>query len=172
VDQAAVETWLPEEPFEAVAERLHDELVRKGILGKAELPPWEASITRAIAALEIAIAASRVRSSERNPRGRIAEIVGNDWAITDIGIESLTHDFRVLRAEFPSMYSPYNDPNSGGFYRGPLVPPEIAQPDWVDADEWRYLINRASKRFTRVKAFGRWDPSRVLIPSSLQDSEH
>lgn len=167
--QAAVDIWRPKEPFEDVAQRLHHELVRLGIYGIAELPPWTVSIARTIAALATALETSRVRLDQRKPAGKIAEIIEGRWAITDRGIESLTHDFVVPRAEFPRMHSPYNDPNSGGFYRGPLVPPDLKKPEWADSDEWTYLLKRASKRFTRVKSFGRWHPSPVLIPSPGAD---
>lgn len=53
------------------------------------------------------------------------------------GIESLSHEYGFFEAKSLHMHSPYSDPNIGGFYKGPLIAPHIAKPEWMKADEWK-----------------------------------
>jgi hypothetical protein len=69
------------------------------------------------------------RGQRPRPRNRVIEIVGDRWAFTEAGLESLTNDFALSHLRFPKRW--YNqdgvDPDK---YKRPRTPPSVDKKDW------------------------------------------
>lgn len=75
-------------------------------------------------------------------KGRLRELVGTDWAVTDVGIENPSHEFIILGSEVPFSYGP------GAKERLASWKPD--RPEWVTEDEWERLIQRAREIFPKL----------------------
>lgn len=125
--QRLTEIWDPREGIDSVISRLQREARKAGLLRSGVEFQWKQALERLPKALLIAD-----QSTDSEPRiglieGRAYEFVGENWAITTAGIESLASSYK-LRFPYSDRVSSLDRPD----YR----------PDDASEDEWNYLWSR------------------------------
>ena len=90
-------------------------------------------------------------------RGPLIELVGEQWAFTDAGIESLTGDTFVAADMFPDTITRFQDPGTL-----PFVPPDV--PPGVSKNNWQMLMQIGVRTYLGQ---GERLPSRkgIVLPS-------
>jgi hypothetical protein len=83
---------------------------------------------------------SRRGELERRLRGPLIELVGDQWAFTDAGLESRTDDTFVPTDVFPATIARFRDPGTR-----PFVPPDA--PSGVSKDTWQVLMEIAERTY-------------------------
>jgi hypothetical protein len=76
----------------------------------------------------------------RRLRGPLIELVGDQWAFTDAGLESRTDDTFVPTDVFPATITRFQDPGTQ-----PFVP--LDAPSGVSNDTWRVLMEIAKRTY-------------------------
>ncbi len=74
------------------------------------------------------------------------ELVGEEWAITEGGLESPPHDFLLPQSEFPDVDAAMRRP------RVQLAELAFRPPrpgEWVTQRDWDYLVGEGAKLFPR-----------------------
>jgi hypothetical protein len=75
-------------------------------------------------------------------KGRLRELVGTDWAVTDPGIESLSHGIVIHGSEVPFHFFVGETEQLANW--------KPNRPDWIAEDQWERLIARAKEIFPKV----------------------
>lgn len=83
---------------------------------------------------------SRRGELERRLRGPLIELVGDQWAFTDAGLESRTDDTFVPTDVFPATIARFQDPGTR-----PFVPPDA--PSGVSEETWQVLMEIAERTY-------------------------
>jgi hypothetical protein len=83
---------------------------------------------------------SRRGELERRLRGPLLELVGDQWAFTDAGLESRTDDSFVPADAFPATIARFPDLGTP-----PFVPPEA--PPGVSKESWQVLMKIAERTY-------------------------
>jgi hypothetical protein len=83
---------------------------------------------------------SRRGELERRLRGPLIELVGDQWALTDAGLESRTDDSFVPADVFPATSARFQDPGMP-----PFAPPEA--PSGVSKETWQELVKIAERTY-------------------------
>lgn len=137
--------WLPYESPAQVGERLVEQLQQAGDWQGPETLDWGAAMRNFRRSLETAI-----RSRRRDPgawalHGPLYELVGDEWAITEAGLECPPRDYFLPEDQFPegelggrSRLSVRND------WRPPC-------PGWCDEATWDRVLHRGEGRFPRPR---------------------
>lgn len=84
---------------------------------------------------------SRRGELERRFRGPLIELVGDQWAFTDAGLESRTDDTFVSAEVFPASSARFQDPGTP-----PFMPPNT--PFGVSTDTWQVLMKVAERTYS------------------------
>ena len=99
-------------------------------------------------------------------KGRLRELVGTDWAVTNAGVESLSHGIVIHGSEVPFHFFVGETQQLANW--------KPNRPDWAAEDQWERLIARAKEIFPNVWGFSplsenskRWtawvDPASLTI---------
>jgi len=134
--------WQPDDDPLAVAEKLITRLQTAGRWHGEGTLDWPLALRNLMRSLDIAMSARRRDPDAWKLHGSLVELVGEDWAITDAGLECPKHDYLFSQSDFPySWDKPTHDTPQ------PAWPPD--PPPWADPDEWNRLIRRGERQFPR-----------------------
>lgn len=141
--------WNPSEDFGTATAALLQQLTHSGAWGMARKLDWTNITARLVAGLRVAVDSRRKSDGALHLSGRLTEVVdsGADaWYITDQSIECPNRKYVMPRSKFPTIETAY-DPWSTA--PKPAAPPDVdvQQPDWVDTETWKYLLERGSEVF-------------------------
>jgi hypothetical protein len=92
---------------------------------------WVKALANLQKALEVAVHSRRGDDNTLRIQGQLRELVGEKWAITSAGVESLDHDFKCDRLDSLGIDEQAHPP----------------KPDWVEEPLWRELLRRGSEYF-------------------------
>ncbi len=126
-------TWKPDQPASAVGDAVVLMLQQEGLFQDPGIFDWGRTISALKRSLEVAIAARRGDPGAPRLRGRLIELVDDDWMLTDAGIECPERGFLLDEANFPEKR----------LERPPGYKPSLFEPDtpsWVAADFWAQLL--------------------------------
>jgi hypothetical protein len=93
--------------------------------------------------LDIAIRSRRRDANAWHLTGRLRELVGMDWAITETAIEAPGHGYVLQLGYFKNDI----DEHFEEAMRGRL--PHREKPDWADKEEWEYILQKVGDYFLR-----------------------
>lgn len=131
-------TWSPTDDFDVVASRLLVEMSKAGA-GVLDNIPWQRVTERFTGALTLAIR-SRRRDRDLAPLGgRLREVVGEHWFITDKGLNCPTFGLWVDAESWPPIRA------DGGL--GGTRVPAAEKPPAADQAEWDYVMDRCDHLF-------------------------
>lgn len=136
--------WRPDDPPAAVADRLNQQLQREGRWHGPSTLDWTLALHNLQRSLKLAVASRRDGDGAGPWRlhGALHELVGEDWAITEAGIEHRQHNDVILpESDFPQT------PNRRSGKPVDTWPP--ACPSYANADEWERLLRRGKRLFPR-----------------------
>lgn len=136
--------WRPEDPPAAVADRLNQQLQREGRWHNPSTLDWTLALRNLQHSLELAVTSRRDGDGAGPWRlhGALHELVGEDWAITEAGIEHRQHNGVILaESDFPQT----RNRRSGK----PVDTWSPACPSYANADEWERLLRRGKRLFPR-----------------------
>lgn len=170
--------WQPGEPAHTVGLRIRAQLETSGRWHGEGTLDWPMALRNLQRSLDIAIRSRRRDDSEGLLQGALFELVGEDWAITEAGLECPRHKYLRPETSFPER--PGRGRRAGNKeddYESWM--PE--QPAWTESELWELLIRRAKPRFPirrgPMSAAPRWSPllqgPRVLglIPDQATTTE-
>lgn len=120
---------------------------------------WQETIRSLIRSLEVAIRSTRRDPGAWHLGGALIELVGDDWALSEAGIEHRHRGLVVSESDFPD----------GLFQRGE-TPSDWTpdRPDWVAQLDWDRLIRRAKRRFPRNHGPYRTAPTSIPMTTRLR----
>lgn len=102
--------------------------------------------------LKLALASSRSDSTGGTLKGALYQLVNEEWAITEAGIECPMQNYLFPESDFPEK-----DPHAlGPDNRPPFLP---AAPSFVDGDTWSYLIEKGKAYFPTPRGRGFYTPT-------------
>lgn len=135
--------WDPSDFAEQVGLRLREQLEQRGRWRGDGTLDWPMALSNLQRSLDVAIRSRRRDGDRATIEGALFELVGEDWAITDVGLECPSHGFVLHESEFPER-------NVAALRRmrgGEADQWHPAAPDWVDAALWDELVRRGRNRF-------------------------
>jgi hypothetical protein len=133
--------WQVNEASEEIGLRLREQLESRGRWQGDGTLDWPMALRNLQKSLDLAIRSRRRDGSSGLIRGALFELVGDDWAITEAGLECPSRDFLLSEREFPERYT----------MRG--VRPKEAEawrpepPEWVDSALWDELLTRGRQHY-------------------------
>lgn len=136
-------TWDPVDSAAQVGLRLREQLEKRGRWRGDATLDWPMALRNLQRSLELAIRSRRRDGDGTIIEGALFEIVGEDWAITDAGLECPSHGFVLHESEFPERNVAALRQMRGG--EADQWRPDA--PDWVDAGLWDELVRRGRNRF-------------------------
>ena len=131
-------TWTAGDATEDVGDRLRQQLEQAGRWEGAQTFDWLKTLDNLSRSIEIAIRSRRRDSDGWRLAGALFELVGDDWAITDGGLECPPREFRLDPSAFPSR------PAKMGSLKYDWEP---EAPPWVSSDLWHELTRRCVSYF-------------------------
>jgi len=142
--------WVIETPWEAgdtadqVGLRLREQLENRGRWRGNDTLDWPRALRNLKRSLDIAISSRRRDGGEFTIQGALFELVGDEWAITDAGLECPPRGFILPESAFPdrNMAALRRIRNKGEVEEWSPSPPE-----WVDVALWDELVLRARQHF-------------------------
>ena len=141
----AIETiWEAGDPAEEVGLRIREQLENRGRWHGNGTLNWPMALRNLKRSLDLAVRSRRRDGTGLVLEGALFELVGEEWAITDAGIECPTEGFILRESEFPEHVRALQRR-----IRGPGEADQWAptRPDWVDADLWEELVRRGRAQF-------------------------
>lgn len=133
--------WEPGEPPAEVADRLIQALQSQGRWYGPGTLDWPLALRNLHRALELAVTSRRggETTGSWHLHGALFELIGEDWAITEAGIENRTRGQVVLsESDFPAaQYNPWRKPAD-------KWPPEL--PEWAPSEEWERVLRHGERR--------------------------
>ena len=133
--------WEPSESPAEVADRLIQALQRAGRWHGPGTLDWPLALRNLHRALELAVTSRRDGDAVSSWRlhGALYELIGEDWAITEAGIENRALGQVVLpESDFPAtQHKPWGKPADEW-------PPE--QPEWSTSEEWGRVLRHGERR--------------------------
>lgn len=102
--------------------------------------------------LKLALASSRSDPAGGTLKGALYQLVNEEWAITEAGIECPMQNYIFPESDFPEKYQNPLGPDN----RPPFLP---AAPSFVDDDTWSYLIEKGKAYFPTPRARGFYTPT-------------
>jgi hypothetical protein len=155
-------TWTPYESAASVGARFTEDLQRAGLYEGPETFDWPFAIEQLQRTLRIAIAAKRASDPEWHLHGELLELVGDDWALTEAGIECPARGYVFSHDEFPDFFERRTFQDGAFREREEFLP---SPPSWVSEEEWHRLVRRGSRYFPRrsvaaLMALTDWVPKR------------
>lgn len=132
--------WGPEDSAEQVGLRLRAQLERRGRWrGEATLD-WPMALRNLQKSLDVAIRSRRRDGSGWMVKGALFELVDEEWAITDAGLECPARAFILRESEFPDRVSARSQQESPAPWRP-------TAPDWVESGQWEELLAQGRRYF-------------------------
>jgi hypothetical protein len=138
--------WLATHAPEEVGARLIDELRHAGEWGSEETLDWTLAIRNLRRTLRVAVDSKRRVAGAWLLRGPLIELVGDDWAVTDKGVEAPDLGYILRDSSFPRRGTGVEE--SGRSF-GPENWTAPMRPAWAKAADWEYLISRGRELFGR-----------------------
>jgi hypothetical protein len=133
--------WLPTQTAEEIGARLVDMLNHDDAADQKF--DWPLAISNLHRTLRVAVDSKRRASGAWHLRGLLIELVGDDWAITQEGLEGPDHGYILRKTSFPRHRDGAGRPSDLGSW---IAPPH---PAWASPSEWEYLISRGHELFGR-----------------------
>jgi hypothetical protein len=133
--------WLATQTAEEVGARLVDVLSHDG--APDQKLDWPLAISNLQRTLRVAVDSRRQAPGAWHLRGLLIELVGDDWAITQQGLEGPDHGYILRSTSFPRHRGEAGQPSDLGNW---IAPPH---PAWASPAEWEYLIRRGHELFGR-----------------------
>jgi hypothetical protein len=152
--------WESGEPAEEVGRRLTRLLQEAGGVPDEGFD-WPLALRNLQRTIDVAVRARRKDSGAWRLVGALFELVGDDWALTEAGVESPPHTYVLSQSEFPDRNRPmhtYFD-ERGLPKTQPPWPPEA--PAWAEAAEWASVIRRGERWFPRSPMAGLYETEYV-----------
>ena len=150
--------WRTDESTEQVGLRIREQLERRGRWLSDSTLDWPMALRNLKKSLDLAIRSRRRDGSPGLIQGALFELVGDDWAITDAGLECPSHDGYVFReSEFPERYSMRT------MREKKTEPWRPEPPVWVDAALWDELLERGRWHLPIYRGPMRGTPSWVPL---------
>lgn len=170
--------WRPAETADVVGLRIREQLENRGRWQGVGTLDWQMALRNLQRSLDIAIRSRRRDTSEGLLQGALFELVGEDWAITDSGIECPERAFLLPETSFPERPGcGRRSGNEEDDYKSWI--PE--QPVWVESELWELLVRRSKPRFPirrgPMRTQPQWMPLRQgpkvlgLIPDQATTTE-
>lgn len=135
-------SWKSGEDVADVVLELRRRLQREQIRGLSEPIQWDQVMKRLSDTLALAVRSWRRDSDVPQLGGRLLEIVGNRWYITDDGVEAPDFGIMQTASSWPAIRM------SGDF--GPPRPLPFEKPVQVDETEWKYVLDRGDALFAET----------------------
>jgi hypothetical protein len=157
--------WEPSETPAEVADRLIQALQLAGRWNGPGTLDWPLALRNLHRALELAVTSRRDGQAVGTWRlhGALYELIGEDWAITEAGVENRADSNVVLReSDFPATsHKPWGKPADEW-------PPE--KPQWATAEEWDRVLRHGERKLPMdhgpVATSPIWTPWTQSIPSA------
>ena len=133
--------WKPNQSPDEVGDEITQELRRSGVMPDAGFD-WAMALRNLHRAIKLAVQSRRRDAGARWFRGAIIEFVGQQFVLTEAGIEAVDRDYLFEHDRFPESH---------GFDQSglPLVkiqwPPD--RPEWADPTEWSVAVRRGEQSF-------------------------
>jgi hypothetical protein len=109
--------------------------------------------------LDIAIRSRRKDDGDFLIHGALFELVGEEWAISEAGLECPTRGYLVSETDFMDEPPPLPLPSPN---RAAYEQCQPQRPDWVEGGLWQILVARAKPHFPirrgPVAMIPRWAP--------------
>ena len=144
--------WLPAQTAEEIGARLVDMLSHEDARATDQKLDWPLAISNLQRTLRVAVDSKRRAPDAWHLRGLLVELVGDDWAITQQGLEGPDHGYILRSTSFPKHLDGAGRPSDLGNWTAPH------HPAWTSPAEWEYLIGRGHELFGR-------DPGTEPAPS-------
>lgn len=135
--------WGPNETVDQVYLRLRQQLESRGRWKTEGTLDWRMALRNLQRSLDLAIRSRRRDTDEWVIEGALFELVGEEWAVTEAGLECPLHDYILRESEFPDR-NPLARIARRGEPPKEFRPPK---PDWVDEELWEELLWRGGKHF-------------------------
>ena len=155
--------WAPDQPASEVGIALAEQLQQRNRWKGPGTLDWQQTIQNLIRTLDVAIKSQRRTEGAWNLHGPLIELVGDNWALTDAGIECPDKGYVFPETEFPER---------GGPGRFGKPPPEWApaKPNWADDAEWQRLLRRGKKVFPRNRGPARFASGSQAMTTTLRNT--
>ena len=134
--------WGPNDSADRVGLRVRGQLEQRGRWKSDGTLDWPMALEKLQGSLDIAIRSRRRDASGPAFHGALIERVGNEWALTDAGIECPAHGFILAHSEFPDLMYPRSQ-------QDPPPPVNPPRPEWVDPTLWQELLAEGRRFFPR-----------------------
>jgi hypothetical protein len=122
-----------------VGHRISAEIQRKGILDDLSSFDWSEAMANLQKSIDVAVRSRRRDASAWKLKGKLYELLGDDWAVTTKGLEYRQSNYILPSSEFFGMYNT----------RARATPQQAARkllaqkPEWCREVDWAWLIERA-----------------------------
>ena len=134
--------WRPQDSADQVGLELRGQLERRGRWKSDGTLDWPMSLKNLQASLDAAIRSRRRDGSGPVFHGALIERVGDEWALTDAGLECPGRGFLLRHSEFPERTYARSQQDAPP----PFDPP---RPEWVDPTTWQDLLAEGKRYFPR-----------------------
>ncbi len=138
--------WRPDQSPADVGKELVEAVRRVGLWQGPQTLQWAVAVRNLRRTIEVAVASRRRDGGAWWLKGAVYELVGDEWAITEGGLESPPHDFLLPQSEFPDVDAAMRRP------RVQLAELAFRPPrpcEWVSQRDWDYLVGEGAKLFPR-----------------------
>lgn len=145
----ATTDWETIDTAESVGVRLISDLGSGDFTNKN----WIKALANLQKALEVVVHSRRGDDNIPRIQGQLRELVGEEWAITSAGVESLDHDFKCNRIDLLAIGEPSHPP----------------KPDWVEDPLWHELLRRTLEYFPYSAGPYRQEPRFIPLTRGPED---
>lgn len=136
-------TWRAQDHPIDVGARIVDALKREGCWEGDETLRWDLALQHLVEALNVAIHSRNRVQGHWHLHGGLYEVVDDDWALTEAGIEHRERGVVIPEDAFPDRLEAMA---AGGF-----DPP---RPEFVSPEDWEHLVRRGRTLFPRNHMIG------------------
>jgi hypothetical protein len=142
------EVWRNGDGADEIGTRLVERLQAVGAGRGARSFEWAVTLGNVQRALDIAVRSRRHDQGAWHLEGALFELVGDEWALTERGIESRSRGLVLEHSAFPERPMRTADRfDEHGQLKPPWVPPKA--PEGVPLETWDVLIERGKEWFPR-----------------------
>ena len=134
--------WTSTDSADDVGLDLRGQLERGGRWQSTSTLDWPMALKNLQKSLDMAIRSRRRDGSGLALGGALIELVGDEWALTDAGLECATRGFVLAQSEFPDLMYPRSQ-------QDPPPPFHPQRPEWVDPKLWQDLLAEGRRFFPR-----------------------
>jgi hypothetical protein len=134
--------WGPGDSAKDVGLELREQLERRGRWHGEGTLDWPMALKNLQASLDLAIRSRRRDGSGPSLQGALIERVGDEWAVTDAGLECPSRGYLLMQSEFPNLIYPRSQ-------QDPPPPFKPVRPEWADPSLWQELLAEGRRFFPR-----------------------